>query len=45
MQLRLQLVVNINIDNEKHYELKEIEDDVDDVYQTNETHQTEYKAE
>jgi len=38
-------VVNINIDNEKQYELKEIEDDVDDVYQTNETHQTEYKTE
>jgi hypothetical protein len=38
-------VVNINIDTEKQYELKEIEDDVDDVYQTNEIHQAEYKAE
>ncbi|HRG01623.1 MAG TPA: hypothetical protein PKZ75_10925 [Bacteroidia bacterium] len=38
-------VVNINIDNEKHYELKETDDDVDDVYQTNNVHQTEYKSE
>lgn len=38
-------VININIDNEKHYELKENEDDVDDVYSTNEEHQKEYKPE
>ena len=36
-------VVNITIENEKHYELKENEDDTDDVYSTNETHKTEYK--
>lgn len=38
-------IVNININNEKHYELKEQDDDVDDVYKTNDTHQTEYKPE
>ncbi len=38
-------VVNVNIDNEKHYELKDSDDDVDDVYQGNETHKTEYKPE
>ena len=38
-------IVNININNEKHYELKENDDDVDDVYNTNETHQSEYKPE
>ena len=38
-------VVNINIDNEKHYELKEKDDDVDDVYQGNDTHKTEFKPE
>lgn len=37
------VVVNITIDNEKHYELKETEDDIDDVYNTNDAHQTEYK--
>ncbi len=36
-------VININIDNEKHYELNDKDDDVDDVYQGNETHKTEYK--
>ena len=36
-------IVNININNEKHYELKEHDDDVDDVYKTNDSHQTEYK--
>jgi hypothetical protein len=36
-------IVNINIDNEKHYELKEDEDDVDDIYQGNDNHKTEYK--
>ncbi len=38
-------VVNINIDNEKHYELKDSEDDEDDVYKTNDTHKQEYKPE
>jgi hypothetical protein len=36
-------VVNINIQNEKHYEMKETEDDVDDVYKNNSAHQKEYK--
>jgi hypothetical protein len=39
------VIVNINIDNEKHYELKEHDDDEDDVYKSNDTHQTEYKPE
>lgn len=39
------VIVNVNIENEKHYELKETEDDIDDVYSTNGSHQTEYKAE
>jgi hypothetical protein len=38
-------IVNININNEKHYELKEHDDDEDDVYKSNDTHQTEYKPE
>jgi len=38
-------VININIENEKQYELKESEDDTDDVYQLNENHKTEYKPE
>lgn len=38
-------IVNVNISNEKHYELKEDDDDVDDVYNTNEVHKTEYKPE
>lgn len=39
------VVANVNIENEKHYELKETEDDLDDVYSTNPSHQTEYKPE
>lgn len=38
-------VVNITIENEKHYELKDDDDDVDDVYQSNNDHKTEYKPE
>ncbi len=38
-------IVNINIDNEKHYELKEDDDDTDDVYKGNDNHKTEYKPE
>ncbi len=38
-------VVNITIENEKHYELKDDNDDVDDVYQSNNDHKTEYKPE
>lgn len=37
--------VNVNIINEKHYELKENEDDVDDVYNNNESHTKDYKPE
>lgn len=39
------VIVNINLENEKHYELKEADDDTDDVYQGNDTHKTEYKPE
>ena len=38
-------VVNVNIDNEKHYELKENEDDTDEVYSNNESHSKDYKPE
>lgn len=38
------MVVNINLEKEKHYELKENEDDVDDVYQTNDSHKSEFKG-
>lgn len=38
------VIVNVNLDKEKNYELKEDEEDVDDVYKSNETHKTEYKA-
>ena len=38
-------VVNVNIDNEKHYELKENEDDVDEVYSNNDSHSKDYKPE
>lgn len=37
-------VVNINLETEKHYELKENEDDVDDVYQTNDSHKSQFKG-
>lgn len=39
------VIVNIDLDKEKHHELKEDEDDVDDIYKTNDTHKTEYKPE
>ena len=39
------VIVNINLENEKHYELKEDDDDTDDVYKGNDTHKTEYKPE
>lgn len=38
-------VENVNIENEKHYELKADEDDIDDVYQSNDAHKTDYKPE
>lgn len=39
------VIVNINIDNEKHYELKEEEDELDEVNEHNSSHQSEYKSE
>ena len=39
------LIVNVNLEKEKSTELKETEDDIDDVYSSNVTHKTEYKAE
>jgi hypothetical protein len=38
------VIVNVNLDKEKSVELREEEDDVDDVYNTNDTHKTENKA-
>jgi hypothetical protein len=39
------VIVNVNLENEKHYELKEDDDDTDDVYKGNDTHKSEYKPE
>jgi hypothetical protein len=39
------VVANINIADEKHYEMKEGDDDNDDIAQYNTEHQKEYKAE
>lgn len=39
------IIVNVNIDNEKQYELKENDDDTDDVYKGNEEHKKEFKPE
>jgi len=39
------VVVNINLENEKHVELKEDDDDTDDIYQNNDSHKTENKPE
>ena len=36
------VLVNVNLNTEKHYELKENEDDVDDVYKGNDAHKSEY---
>lgn len=38
------VVVNVNLVKEKHYELKETEDDTDDVYKSNDAHKQEYKV-
>lgn len=38
------VVVNVNLEQEKSVELKEDEDDVDDVYKGNDMHKTEYKG-
>lgn len=37
------VIVNVNLDKEKHVELKEDADDVDDVYKDNNTHKEEIK--
>ncbi|MBC7696600.1 MAG: hypothetical protein H7141_14280 [Burkholderiales bacterium] len=37
------VVINVNLEKEKNYELKEDEDDLDDVYKTNDKHKTEFK--
>jgi hypothetical protein len=36
-------IVNLNLEKEKAVELKETEDDQDDIYNTNQSHKTEYK--
>lgn len=37
------VIVNVNLQNEKHQELKEDEDDVDDVYKDNAQHKAQIK--
>ncbi len=39
------VVINVNLGKEKNYELKEDEDDFDDVYKTNDKHKKEFKPE
>lgn len=39
------VIVNVNLENEKSVELPDNEEDEDDVYKSNETHKSEYKAE
>lgn len=39
------LIVNVQLQNEKHAELKEEDDDNDEVFNNNKVHQTEYKSE
>lgn len=39
------VIVNVNLEKEKSVELPDNEEDEDDVYKSNETHKTEYKAE
>lgn len=38
------VIVNVNLENEKTAELKEDEDDEDDIYKSNADHKNEYKA-
>lgn len=38
------VVVNVNLDKEKHHELNESEDDTDDVYKSNGSHKSQFKA-
>jgi hypothetical protein len=37
------IIVNVNLEKEKHYELKEEEDDNDEINSANENHKSEYK--
>ncbi len=37
------MIVNVNLASEKRYELKDDDDDVDDIYASNGQHKTEYK--
>lgn len=39
------VIVNVNLDNEKHVELKEDDDDDDDIYKSNADHKSENKPE
>ncbi|MBK9285187.1 MAG: hypothetical protein IPM51_12875 [Sphingobacteriaceae bacterium] len=39
------VVVNVNLDKEKHSELKEAEDDTDEIETSNTEHKKDYKAE
>jgi hypothetical protein len=38
------IIINVNLEKEKHVELKKDEDDVDDIYKTNEKHKNENKV-
>lgn len=39
------VIVNVNLTQEKNYELKETEDDIDEIYETNQEHQSSYQKE
>ena len=39
------VLVNVNLENEKHQELKEADDDTDDIYKDNNQHKEEIKPE
>lgn len=39
------VIVNVNLSQEKNYELKETEDDIDEIYETNQEHQSSYEKE
>lgn len=39
------VIVNVNLEKEKHEELKEESDDVDDIYKENDQHKNEIKPE
>lgn len=38
------IILNVNLEREKNYELKTDEDDQDDVYNSNNSHRSQYKA-